>query len=624
MRRDVAARLLERSRVLWGVGFMLAFALADGTTSQARPPHEERDPEASRRVLVLAQEYSDEAIRELALALDDARRCARTIERLGTWQLSSLLQHDDLASRLIALATGEDPALRRAAIVSLGRANPPTIASVDAIVRGLADDDASVRKAAVRAMRPQWAMTATSRLLEAMGSPDNDVRAMVAGALSEADSTPAVRASLATLRADRDPTVWKSAVRASVCLEVRSGTLDESLSTFLRGDRVTAWRRRANEAIASQERRRIVETAEPFVHALGQAALPELKRMLSAADPQVVRLAAARVADDSLLDPAARADVLQSLLLHADANVRQHAAGGLLELDRSRYADVLRALGDAPGVAAMVLMHVGMPPSAESAVRALLEQPDGFLRGAAVNRLAVDGTHESAPAIAVLLTDDASAPGHWAGGPFRSRSGAILAALARLAPSEYEDSFRRHVGQGERAEPERPLFDAAAGWFGLARCGDREARRRLFESQWPARTRLLTFVVAPDVVRRLDRERLDLTKLSRWTVGRALPVIRKAVGVPVHTEALTEAQLAIPLGWLINSSYGAHMLREGLTESDRRSPHGVLHHLARLVPGDRGRVIITPEAVRVVRVSTYVRYWREMGKRWGSEGKGSK
>jgi HEAT repeat protein len=176
--------------------------------------------------------HSDEEVRRLAVErlslLPHAEAVPPLVESLGdpSWRVRKaaverLTALEDVTSPVRALvpalADGENPGRRNAALEALTRFGP---AAVPVLVEASHDADVDVRKQAVDALAAIGAPAAAARLVELLADRDANVRAAAAEALGAIGAREAVEMLEARVAKDAEPLVRLSALRSLARLEV--------------------------------------------------------------------------------------------------------------------------------------------------------------------------------------------------------------------------------------------------------------------------------------------------------------------------------------------------------------------------------------------------------------------
>ncbi len=459
------------------------------------------DPRDREHLLAeLASE--DDEVRRLAverlstLAVEEA--LPALIERLGdpSWRVRKaaverLAAVPDparaAASLVAALADGENPGRRNAALEALTRCGA---AAVPVLVEASADADVDVRKQVVDALAGIADPRAAERLRAMLEDPDANVRAAAADALGAAGSERDAEALLRAATGDPEPLVRLSALRAMARLElpVAARDLGAPLADPLLRAAVYALLGGSDDPEAiDQLLKGVVEGSR----ANREAAMEALVRTVARAEPGTAERLAARIRERAGCDDGRVGDLLERLreaplsrrlvlVQFLGLLGRPDTVAPLLEAgaDEALTEVVLSALqGFGPEVETRVdAVFDQLSPEArrlaaralgrfsgavgERRLRAALSDPDSELQAAAARSLGRRGAGDALPdlvaelASAAALEEDAD-PDVLAA--FREALVAIAGASADAAEVE-----RAMVALGERLDAGGASFRVAA------------------------------------------------------------------------------------------------------------------------------------------------------------------
>ncbi|MFL5393378.1 MAG: M56 family metallopeptidase [Myxococcales bacterium] len=296
---------------------------------------------------------------------------------------------DTAVPALLAVVNDSSPAVRLAAIESLGNLSDPR--AVDALVQALRNDtDARVREAAAESLGEIDSPRAVPGLIAALGSERvAAVRAKIAWALGEIDDARAVDALSAAVR-DSEVEVKRNAVQAL-------GEIGAAAAT---------------PALLSVLRDPDVETRKQAIEALGEIKSTEAITGISAAtkdaDAEVRKQAVEALGEisDKRALPA-----LEAATRDAEVEVRRQAVESIGQLDDMKSAPqalIAATRDDDRGVRKAAAEALGQIED-EDAVPALIpltRDKDTEVKHAAVEALASIGGVRAIEVMAALLKDD--------------------------------------------------------------------------------------------------------------------------------------------------------------------------------------------------------------------------
>jgi HEAT repeat protein len=418
---------------------------------------------------------SDEEVRRLAVErlslLPTADAVPPLVDSLGdpSWRVRKaaverLIALEDVAgpvrALVPALADGENPGRRNAALEALTRFGP---AAVPVLVEASHDADVDVRKQAVDALAAIGAPAAALRLVELLADGDPNVRAAAAEALGAIGAREAVEKLQARVADDAEPLVRLSALRSLARLEVSlpaarlaSALADPLLrpsahqllgfskdpaaeDALLAG--LSAPSRGAREAAMEALVRRLVRAAPGAAQKL-------VARLRAFATDGFLPDALARIADAPLttrivlvqfLGWLGRPDCVVPLLEAAqDEALAEVVLGALANAGPAVEASLESAwpkLTEPTRLRACALLGRTRGEAGEALLRRALSHGDPVLKGVAAASLAARGTSAALPALVTALraADEAKEDGDGEG-PAAEIEGAIQTLLEGAEP----------------------------------------------------------------------------------------------------------------------------------------------------------------------------------------------